>query len=135
MPPALFLCVLPTCVIFRYYQRCADEDEGFDDAGELKPGWVMCGDRPYRAEERPADDAVVDQLDDDVMPTSWPRMWNNTAMKKRMYRLLAKLLIGIVLKGTKSNANTQYIIHDMDGDVWTNYDFPGGAESQMPPIR
>jgi len=96
---------------------------------------VLIGDRPYRANETPVEDALIPEITFDSMPCSWPRMWNNTTAKKRMYDILADLLRGIIVKGVKSSADTQYIIHDMHGAVWTNFDFPGGAESTMPPIK
>lgn len=113
------------------------EDDGLSAAAcgdESAAGLAPESGRVYRVGEEPMPNAEVDLLTEDNMPTTWPRMWSNGAGKRKMYRLAAKLLKEIVRKGSKTSSDTQYIVHDMDGDVWTNLQIPG-AHSTMPEVH
>lgn len=96
----------------------------------------------YRESETPMCSSDAALLTADNMPSTWPRMWNSTAAKTKMYRILADLLKDLIVSGKKAppkkqkvNPATQYIIHDMDGGIWTDLQVPGGAHVGMPPIQ
>lgn len=113
---------------------CHYKRQSEDRASKLgRPGYVYdpASDGVYAEAEVPMPDESIELLCADVMPSTWPQMWNNTNAKKKMYRILTTLMRDIVVRGDKTGDDTEYILHDMDGDVWTNRQVPGGAHEKM----
>jgi hypothetical protein len=92
-------------------------------------------DAVYPAKEVPMPDALVPKISADCMPVEWETMWTHPEGKRALYRVVSQLIKDIVVKQDKTTEGTQYIVHDMDGVVWTNEQFPGGAHEGMAEVH
>ena len=88
----------------------------------------------YHEKETPMSDADISKITPSHMPTTWAHMWNNVDAKKKVYRLLSDMMIERIKHQKGTCPDTQYIIHNMDGDILTYPAIPGGYESTMQPL-
>jgi hypothetical protein len=101
-----------------------------------KPGEYKCpiSGVIYPWKERPIEDSYVDLIEyDRPLPAPWARIWNNRKGKIRLWDCFAEAIKRVVRDGKRTNAKTEYIIHDCHGKVWTYPEGIPGAEADMDP--